>query len=177
MERTVEQILEHKFPEEGEPMFLVQWADCPPEDATWVSQDKLYDDRVYQNYRRHASREDRRKMTLPLDLRLGTDEDGGLCVRHAVEKLQIPDVNPEAFKPWMTINEMVTELRDQGCSVSKVRRRMATKGKKLMLIRGRKAFAVDCRAKGYRKVYERNHIPRKNKNVTRMRIGMKETKF
>lgn len=100
-------------------------------------------------------------MKLPRGAKIGDDHDG-LCVRRAVEKLEIPDVDTTSFQAWMTVEEIVTTLREQGCIVKRLRyradgRQPRTKKKRLLLIRGTHAYGVYCKHKGYTNPLARNH--------------------
>ena len=160
-EFPVEAILCHRYNARNKPEFKVHWKGYPKEDATWASHRDVVNNQQYLEYRRKLPKEEQDKMQLPRGAKIGDDEDG-LCVRRAVAKLDIPDVECTSFRPWMTVEEIVTTLREQGCVVKRLRRRAdgrqpCTKGKRLLLIRGTHAHGVHCKYKGYKNPLARNH--------------------
>ena len=150
-EYPTERILNHRFNKEGQPEFHVLWKGFPLSQATWQSLPDVIDNKHFMDYYKTLPEKTRRNIRPPKGLPVGDDEDG-LCFRRAVKKLNLPGVDVEQFEPWITLGEGIQKLRDQNCSVRKLRRRQPTKGRRLLTLDGRHMQSVYCKNNGYRKV-------------------------
>ena len=156
-EYLVEKVLEHRWSRKRL-YFKVKWAGYV--EPTWEPHCLLYNNESYQKYRRSLPWEVRVKIQIPEGVEVGDDDDG-LCVRRAVQKLKLRHVDANKFTPWMTVAAVLAELRAQNCYVRELRRGEETRGKRLLLINGLHAEGVRCgrrRKDKYRAPTRRNHL-------------------
>ena len=177
----VEKVVQHRW--KGKRLYFeVKWAGY--DDTTWEPHCLLYNNSFYHKYRQTVPEEERDRMVPPKGVRIGDDEDG-LCVRRAVEKLELSFVDASRFTPWMTVPALLRELRAQGCYVRPLAKGETTRGRRLILIRGSHAMGYRSRTKKgnknrrkkkmmeYRNPHGRHHlvflVAKRRDNVTSAR--------
>ena len=154
-EYPTERILDHRFNKDGLPEFLVHWKGYSMHQATWQSHRDVLNNEHYLEYRRGLPQAVSDRMKLPKGAKIGYSEDG-YCVKRAMEKLRIPDLNINVFGPWLTLEEVDEKLRNQGYRLKRLRSRDGTFGKKLLTLNGTHFEGIDCKASGHKRPRKRN---------------------
>ena len=163
----VDKVVNHRFNQEGLPEFHVFWKGYPAEQSTWEPLTNVLDNQQFFEYWSTLSETTRKNIRIPGNYPIGSDRDG-LCVRRAVERLHLPDVDLKKFGPWMQLDHAITTLREEGCSVKKLRKNQRIRWKKLLCIKGGHAYGLDItrRSSKVRNKYQVIYVVKKR---TRMR--------